>query len=203
MQTDLTLGGPAAPGRELVGVRECARQLGVAPSTVSRQIGRLYVNLGTAERPLLDMDQVRRARGQDLNTAMQRGAAAAPTPVPASAAGGEEDAPDTRGYWDKIYARERALQAMAARRAELGALVERVAVDDAGFELGRRLREELDALATNAGVPLASLSEPREVTVWLAEQFRRVLEHVAEELDRRLKTEAVGEELDDVVPVEA
>lgn len=61
----------------LVGIRECARQLGVAHSTITRQMqAGILVNRGTAEAPLLDVEEVRAAREIALDPSKRRGAGA-------------------------------------------------------------------------------------------------------------------------------
>lgn len=68
----------AAATLPLVGVSEAARQLGVHKSTISRQVDKgLIPNRGTPDRPLVNVDEARRARGENLDTSKQRGAGSA------------------------------------------------------------------------------------------------------------------------------
>lgn len=190
MQQDL-LDGAAAPARELIGVREAAKRIGVAPSTISRQVGKLYVDHGTPGKPLLDWAQVQQARRSELNPALQRGAPAPAPAAPAAAApAGQDEAPDTRGYWDKINARERALRAQADRMREFGELVERAAIEEIGFEVGRLLRDELKLLASDVASDIAGMTDPREIALFLEAKHRDLLDRVTAEAERRIKLTA-------------
>lgn len=169
-------------------MREVARRLSVAPSTVSRQVGRLYVNHGSEKAPLLDWEQVQQAREAHLNTAMRRTAApAAPVPVPEVGAPEVPPAPNTRGFWDTEYARERALDAKADRLQRFGALVERQAVDEAAFDLARMQREDLDAFAESVAPMVASMTEAREIAAYLRQQLRAMQNRWAGEAGRMMK----------------
>lgn len=180
-----------------------ARRLGVAPSTISRQVGRLYVNHAVDGDPLLDWAQVQLARQQHLNTAKRRTLAPAEPEAPARTVPGEpEPSPNTRGFWDTELAREKALDAKADRLLRFGALVERVAVEEAMFDLGRLQRESLDTFAENVAHQVAALTDPREVAAFLRQDLRKLQHRWADEAERLMKA-MVPEGLDDVVPVEA
>ncbi|HEY3909454.1 MAG TPA: hypothetical protein VGM07_06145 [Stellaceae bacterium] len=66
---------PSMPaGVELVGVNEAGRRLGVDAGQVSRQIkAGIIPNRGTADRPLVNVDEARQARAIGLDRSKQRG----------------------------------------------------------------------------------------------------------------------------------
>jgi len=67
-------GSTAGGGGGLVGVREAARQLGVNPSTISRQVAKgIIPNRGTPRQPMVDLAEARQARATNLDLSKQRG----------------------------------------------------------------------------------------------------------------------------------
>ncbi len=111
----------AARVAELVGINEAGRRLGIDPSVVSRQVkSGVIPNRGSAERPLVDIEEARRGRDDNLDPSKRRGPTAplfgAPPPDdPAPARADDPVKSDT-----ETYQSARARQAAAnAAKAEI------------------------------------------------------------------------------------
>lgn len=108
---------PAAA--ELVGVNEAARRLGIDPSQVSRQIkAGIIPNRGTADRPLVDVEEARQARAVGLDRSKQRGPGAPLFAAPSPAAGADASSSAQRDNETYQAARARR-EAVAAQMAEI------------------------------------------------------------------------------------
>jgi hypothetical protein len=150
---------------DLAGVNEAGRRLGIHGSNISHHLKNgLIPNRGTAERPLVDMAELRQARAAGLDRSKQMGpaaqrlrAAADPAAVvplfpdedQGSPAGASSPAPPAG---PETYHSARARREVAsAARAEvelarlLGETLDRAEVHDFAFGLGQRLREAMDA----------------------------------------------------------
>lgn len=180
-----------APGKH-VGVREAARQLGVNASTVSRQVAAgIIPNHGTVAAPLIDVDEARRSRDDNLDRSRLRGAGTPlGLPFDVAAAGIDGDAatdgvPDA----DKIsFQRVRTeREGFAAKRAqldyerEIGLLLDKGEAADAVFAIFANVREtmtrDLPAIALRLGLT-------PEQTATLGEEFRKLQVSMADGLQR-------------------
>lgn len=168
------------PSEQPVGVRECAKQLGVSHSTISRQLtAGLFVNHGTGDRPLLKVSEVREARSRGLDPAKQRGPEA-PLYQPAAAQKpiGEDLGPTyatARTRTEEAKANLAELD-LAERR---GLLLDKSDVVDAFFTFGTQIRERMEAFAADMGarfgatVGAAVADEGRKILTKLGEDFER------------------------------
>ncbi len=146
-----------------MGVREAARELNVAPSTISRGVGKHFKNHGTKAQPLVDLEEVRFARANHLEPERQAAAYTArgmelPLPEPGDGAdNGDDDAPASGGAGrvtstDGELGRERVRMVRnqadrvemdnLERQRELAPVAE---FADAGFDLAQLLRRTLAA----------------------------------------------------------
>lgn len=145
--------------RRLVGVREAARLLGemgqpISASTISRQIGSLYVNHGTPERPLVDLDQVIEARRNRLDPDRQIAGLKARGMLPLEAPGPQLEEEQIAQVTTRVVSTDGELGRARLRKAAADAdmaemdLLERQRelapardFEDGGFELGQLVRQ--------------------------------------------------------------
>lgn len=114
---------------DIVGIREAARALKVAPSTISRQVDRGVIpNRGSAIAPKVSIEEARRARAANVDPAQQRASAPAASGFQA-----------LRTEHEAIKARRAGLE-LAERQGELLA---RRDVEDFFATVGRTLRDRL------------------------------------------------------------
>ncbi|MFV3077976.1 hypothetical protein [Niveispirillum fermenti] len=144
--------------RQLMGVRQAAKELGVAPSTISRGIGKHFKNYGTKAQPLVDLAEVRYARSNHLEPEKQAAAYMArgmelPLPEAAYDDSSDEEEPPAPGAGARGTSTEGELGRERVRMVRNQA--DRVEMDnlerqkelapvadfaDAGFELAQLLR---------------------------------------------------------------
>ncbi len=191
-----------APPHHL-GIREAARELGLAHTTVGRYI-RAYpeLNRGTEGRPRVDLGELRRHRAANLNPAPRgRQAAkllAAGEPAPAVVAEGETPPPAaTRSDAPPNYAHAKAVrETVLAQRARVdldekrGLLVPRAEVEDAVYDAGLLLQRNLLHLCSQVAERVASMSDARQITELLEAEHRKVLAQLA----AALRAKAAAEE---------
>lgn len=143
---------PVEAPPDLMGVRECAKAVGVNASTISRQLANgLFQDWGSPGAPKISLAEVKSVRAKGLDPAQQR------------------QAPTRRGARpDSGYAHERAEREKLNRRSaeldlaeRLNAVLDRAQVEDDFETFARALRErlrqrnqtlvmELDQLPTSA-----------------------------------------------------
>lgn len=167
-----------------VGVRECARQLGLSHSTISRQLAAgVFRNLGTDKVPLLLVSEVREARARGLDQSKQRGPEA-PLNAPPLAA---PDAPDGGPTYQGARGRR---EAALAEKAELelkrlrGETLDRAEVTEAAFGVGQMLREALETRRPGLAQRLAGL-EPGAILAALQEADEQHLRAFADAVENR------------------
>ena len=105
------------PAAELVGINEAGRRLGIDPSVVSRQVkSGVIPNRGSAERPLVDIEEARRGRADNLDPSKRRGPTAPlfGTAAPSSADPALSRADDPVKIDTETYQSARARQAAAS-----------------------------------------------------------------------------------------
>ena len=188
-----------APLRHL-GIREAARQLGLAHTTISRYIAANPVlNHGTAGRPKVDLDELRRHRAANLNPA-PRGRQAAKLLAEAPAATGADAAPD---YSVSKAARE----AILADRARIdldekrGLLVPRAEVEAAAFEVGKALQRDLLELAGRLSEILTTMTDPKAIAALVESEHRNLLRAFAASLRAKAAAEEEPRAAGQVTPL--
>ncbi|MCZ6588384.1 MAG: hypothetical protein O7B24_10630 [Alphaproteobacteria bacterium] len=189
---------------EIVSIRSAARQLGKSHSTISRYVqGCPELNRGTAERPLVNVEEVRRHRLENLNAARIGnhagrlfGAGEAPPP----AATGTEAPPN--------YAHAKAVrETVLAKRARIdldekcGLLVPRAEIQDAVFDAGRALQRDLLELAGQLAERIAAMDDPHEISELLNTEHRRVLAALAASLRAKAAAEEEPRTPGEVTPL--
>jgi hypothetical protein len=174
----LAISEPAAnrPPDDLVGVRACAKQLNLSPSTISRQLAKnLFRNYGTAAAPKVSVTEVEAARSASVSPAQQRQAAPEAT-APKRAETG--------------YAHERAVREGINRQRDelalaekLGTVLNRAEVEDDFETFARTLRERLRQRAQTLVLELDQLPTPAARAARLVEADEAVLAELADELE--------------------
>jgi hypothetical protein len=181
-----------------VSISECARELGVHKSTISRQVAAgIIPNRGTADEPKVDVAEARRARERGLDRSKQRGEDA-PLFSSASAIGERDDddagqpaadATPPKGGLDYQRART-AREGFQARLAQieleekLANLLDKGEVVDAFFTMASRLREMTDATRVDVAARFGD-----QVGNAVGEAFRKMLQAIAEDFERRFAQE--------------
>ena len=173
---------------ELIGVRAAARALKINPSTLSRYLkSHPGLDRGTVGQPMVDIEELRRHRAENVNPAV-RGrkarkvlAEGAPPVAAAEAPPAATKAPDGPNYAVAKAVRETVLAQRA--RVDLdekrGLLVPRAEIEDAVFEAGLLLQRNLLHLCSQVAERVASMSDARQITELLEAEHRKVLAQVA------------------------
>ena len=187
----------------LVGIRECARELGVNASTVSRQVrAGIIPNRGTKDAPLVLVSEARGARRRNLDQSKQRGPGA-PLFAPADQEGDStadvqseaEDEPRAHGEgkrsgldFNKARTAREGYQARLAQielEDRLGNLLDRAETVDAFFTLGTALREALERRAPELAARLDGVADLNARTGLILEDDRRLLQAIVDNFTRR------------------
>lgn len=182
--------------RRLVGVTEAARALGLNPSTVSRQLGRVFPNHGTEAKPLVDVDEARSMRAAQLDPVKQRGRGLlleqpAATPAPAA----EPTGPRRLSDIDRKRQADADIAELDAAKAK-GQVVDRSRVQAAQREAGQAIREALKSRNRGLAAQLVGKTDPREIAALLDESDHALLVRVASTLDGMAETAELTEEDD-------
>lgn len=140
-----------------VSIREAARQLGIAHSTVSRQVSAgIIPNHGVPGRPLILVTEARAARAQNLDPSQRRGSRSPLFAEEEDGAPGTNDdplssasVPERGSYRGERSRREAALAQLAEIELgkQLGNLLDKGEVIDAVVEIMITLRETLQLAA--------------------------------------------------------
>jgi hypothetical protein len=169
---ELLPAGEARPA-DVMTLTAAAREIGVAVSTLSRQVKAQKIpNRGTPERPMVSLSEARAARADNLNPLMAR------TPAPAAAPRAGSIADEQR--------REKAARAelleleLAERRGELMAADE---VRAAFGEAGRVIQAELMQISRDLADELAAMSDPRAIAARLEQAHRQALGSMARQVE--------------------
>ncbi len=190
-----------APNHHL-GVREAARRLGLAHTTVGRYVrSHPELNHGSQVRPRVDLDELRRHRAANLNPA-PRGRKAAKLiaegdPDSVVLVDGETPPPAAiRSAAPPNYSVSKAArEAVLADRAQIdldekrGLLVPISEIQDAVFEAGRTLQRDLLELAGQLAERIAAMDDSREIAALLESELRRVLATMAASLRAKAAAE--------------
>ena len=181
---------------DLVGVREAARALGKNPSTITRYLrNHPELNRGSDGRPAVDLGELRAHRAQNVNELKSRNHAGklfdASSPNPDAIA--RETSPEVvpAPERDKLsYTAAKAeREAAAAERAKIELderrrkLVPRAEVREGAAELGGVLQVALLQLSIDLAEPLATMTEPTEISVLLDKAFRQALDRLSTKLE--------------------
>ncbi len=196
---------------EILSIRGAARRLGKSHSTISRYVqGCPGLNHGTAERPLVNVEELRRHRAANLNPSRigshagrllgegdQTPVAAAELPPAAT------KAPDGPNYIvaKAVHETVRAQRARVDLDEKRGLLVPRAEIEDAVFDAGTVLQRDLLGLGPQLAERLAAMANPREIAELLETEYRKVLAALAATLRTKAVTEgeprAPGDEKED------
>lgn len=176
----------------LVTVSEAARLLGVNKSTVSRQLGRVFPNRGTAERPLIDPEEARAGRAK-LNTlkARNRGPELGYEELveqPAADAPEERPAAKTTALAG-AHAEEKRVRAelLKLQLAEkLGQTCDRAGVEEGAREMAGALQELLSRRNRSLAESLAGMADPNEIEIMLEEADGQLLERLQDMIQAQL-----------------
>lgn len=191
--------------RRLMGVREIAAALTqegspVSASTISRGLSRcLYPNHGTARQPLLDLDEVRQIRADQLDPEKQRAALIARGQIaPTQDWGDGEDAAEappprvpsgTEGLLGQAKLRKANAEAAEAEMDLLErqrSLVPVIEVQDAGFDLGALVREVHAARVPALAAKLVGLTDQRAIAAAIAAADRECELALSKHVERML-----------------
>jgi hypothetical protein len=179
-----------------VGVSEAARQLGVHPSQIRRNLkSGLIPNRGLPGRPLVDVDEARYARATGLDHSKQRGPSAHVTRSQAaprsltnvSEIGNSADEGAGSGTYQSWRARREAAAAVTAEieLAKLrGEVLDRANLKDTAFTLGMELRRSMMDCVAQVAPRLLGLNVGAIIAV-LTEAYEKCLVEIADELERR------------------
>lgn len=190
--------------RRLMGVREIAAALTqegspVSASTISRGLSRcLYPNHGTARQPLLDLDEVRQIRANQLDPEKQRAALIARgqiAPTQDLGDGDAAEAPPTRvpsgteGQLGQAKLRKYNAEATQAEMDLLErqrSLVPVIEVQDAGFDLGALVREVHAARVPALAAKLVGMTDQRAIAAAIAAADRECEVALSKHAERML-----------------
>ena len=185
--------------QDLTSVREAARALGVSHSTISRQVASgIIPNRGTAERPLIDVEEARAARAAHLYEGRQGSHAGRMVGDDHVA----EDGPEAPAQAPDYRRARTAGEIYRAKLAELdyfervGKLIDQAEVSAALFTAARVLRDKLQALAGRLAGELATVSDPAVVRTTLDAAFRGLLEDLAKSFAEAAAEPAATEDAD-------
>ena len=180
-----------------MGVREAARELGVNPSTVSRQLrAGIIPNRGSERAPKVLLSEARAARERNLDQSKQRGPesplfASAGSVAPPEDSVDEPEAPASTSRREIDYSRARTVrEGYLAKSAQLdleerlGNLLDRAETVDAFFTLGQSLREAMERRAPELAARLLGISDLNQLTAILAEEDRKLLQSIADDFRR-------------------
>ncbi len=183
---------------DLVGVRAAARALGLNASTVSRYLkDHPDLNLGSERRPMVNLEELRRHREENINAARSgshagrllgedNGVAGANG---ADAANGRERPTRNQAEAPSLATARAEREAALAERAridldeKLAGLLVRSEVEEAAREVVWVLRRELLELAPRLAEELAAMDNQRAIEVRAEFHFRALLKKYAAELD--------------------
>jgi hypothetical protein len=170
---------------ELVGVSECARQLEVDKSTISRNVrDSIIPNHGTDEAPLVYVSEARRCREAFLDPSKRGNHAGrlAGEDAPAGDAGGdaEQDPPASALRDAKTdLAESQAKLAKIQLEERQGLLGKRAEFEATGFDAGRTLRDGLLVMCDEVAPDLARLDRSDAVAEFLRAEVLKRLEQFA------------------------
>ncbi len=193
-----------------MGVREAAKALGVAASTISRGVGVKYANHGTQTRPLVDIDEVRAARTNHIEPERQAAAYKArgvqlPLPSPDDADDGDGEPGSGVGRLasaDGELGRERVRKVRGeADRVEMDNLERQQQLapvgdfNDAGFVLGQMLTRALHARSKKlTAAVLAAGADETAVAQAIAAADRALETALADKVERLINGDTEEEE---------
>lgn len=177
----------------LVGIRECARELGLSHSTVSRQVAAgIIPNRGTVDAPLVLVSEARDARQRELDRSKQRGAASPLFGTGERRSPEHDDSipahtPEGRDYQSARADRERTNARLAQLDLEqrLGNVLDKGEVVDAFFTLGASLRELAETRRASMAQRLVAISDVGTIAGIIAEEDRKMQQAIAESFERR------------------
>lgn len=186
--------------RQLLSVRKVAEAVGVAHTTIGRQLAQgLYTNHGTVTRPLLDLDEVRARRDSLLDPIRQAATQSAPHPASEPPAAKTDDAL-TRGAGAGAPAllqtglhseqlRERRAKASMAEMDLLERQQQLAPVGDfkdAGFEAGQALVDALEARIPALVAALAACGSAEQLASAIREHDAQARTAFADALAQQL-----------------
>jgi hypothetical protein len=201
--------------QELVGVRECARQIGLNPSTISRQVAAgIIPNHGSEDAPRVSVAEARAARQENLDLTRRRiprarlrdDAAAdkdAAAGQDAAEDAADDDLPDAPAAGEtrrgpSFSATRTAREGYQAKLLQLdyeqriGNLLDKSEVYDAFFALGTLLRDALETRRQRLASRFADIAPG--LAAALAEDDAKVIAAVSEQFARALQGDDNGDD---------
>ncbi len=191
---------------EILSIRGAARRLNKSHSTISRYVqAHPELNRGTAERPMVNAEELRQHRLENLNPSRIRSHAGRLLGESSDAGKGNKNGAGPN------YAMAKAVrETVLAERAQIdldekrGLLVPIAEIQAAVFEAGMLLQRDLLELGPQLAERLASMDDPKAIAALIETELRRVLAALAASLrgnaeaDEVAKTAATGE----VIPID-
>lgn len=192
---------------ELVGIRECARQmaargLSIHPSTVSRQVtAGIIPNHGTPDAPLVNVDEAITARYANLDLTKRRRFTivppASPEPqIPAGELPLQRAAPEAANGGKTFNDARTERQIIEARLAQLsleeklGNLFDRSEVEGLFRDLGTALRDALLARGPALASRLAGRTSSADIQAIVEDEDRKLIERLTTEIAARMAAES-------------
>lgn len=169
----------------LIGLRECARQVGVHHSTIVRQVARgIIPNRGTPEAPKVYISEARAARERGLDLSQQRTEAPMPEGVDHEPA---ESVVDLAGFQSQRTRREAAQATLAEiELAErLGQLLDKQEVIDAFFQLAVDLRDGMERRAPVLAQATVGVADINSCIALIHEHDRKLLQQMSDHFKRK------------------
>ncbi|BBK44136.1 hypothetical protein STVA_41560 [Allostella vacuolata] len=166
----------------LVGVRAAAAALGLAPSTVSRQLAAgIIPNRGSSAEPLVDVEEARAARADRLDHGKAKGTRTGELDIRPPAPRRET----TAGKRDQKLDQEiRRLERENAEREK--ELLSRAATDRAFAELAGIVQRGLAERSRRLGARVTGRRDLAEVMTAIEDEDRKILEAMRDEYRRQL-----------------
>lgn len=166
----------------LLGVRAAAAALGLAPSTVSRQLAAgIIPNRGTVEQPLIDVAEAAAARADRIDHGKAKGVRTGELDVRPGRPRGESAAGKRERKLDEEIRR------LERENAEKEAqLVSRAGVDQAFAELAGIVQRSLADRTRRLAGRVMGQRDINEVLAAIEDEDRRILEAMRDEYRRQL-----------------
>ncbi len=179
---------------ELTGIRDAARQLGLAHTTIGRYVrAHPEVNRGSKDQPKVNVDALRRHRAENTNP-VPRGRKA--TKAVAQAPKPPDDTPVVGPNYLIAKAVRETVLAQRARvdlDEKRGLLVPRQEFENSAYDAGTVLQRDLLELGAQLAERLAAMTDTRAIAALMETEHRRVLATLAASLRAKAESEHAEE----------